>query len=55
MKLCTKVFWENTNFMKDIHPSQKELNLNMVKEAMMPLLPLHPGAEKYYKEIKLIK
>jgi TRAP transporter TAXI family solute receptor len=51
----TKAFWENTEFLKAVHPSQKELSLDMVKKSMMPLLPLHPGAERYYREIGLLK
>jgi len=50
---ATKAFWENQDVMIAAHPSQKRLELKMVKEAILPILPLHPGAERYYKEVGL--
>ena len=51
---ATKAFWENQDIMIASHPSQKKLNLNMVKEAILPILPLHPGAERYYEEVGVL-
>jgi TRAP transporter TAXI family solute receptor len=48
----TKAFWESLDHLKTIHAAAKSIDR---KDALhgMPV-PLHPGAEKYYREIKLL-
>lgn len=49
----TKALWENLDHLKAAHAAAKVMNrANALKG--MPV-PLHPGAEKYYREVKLIK
>jgi len=49
----TKVTWEHLNDLARAHVAGKTMQL---KNAMTGIrIPLHPGAEKYFKEIKLIK
>ncbi|MBQ3062809.1 MAG: TAXI family TRAP transporter solute-binding subunit [Clostridia bacterium] len=50
----TKVFWENIDSLGE---SQAVLKGLTPEEAVRDIaeLPLHPGAEKYYKEIKVIE
>lgn len=48
-----KAIWEDIGQIKKAHAKFKKLN---VKNAMVGMsIPLHPGAEKYYKEIGLIE
>ncbi len=49
----TKAVFENLEEIKSMHPALA----NLTKETMLDGLtaPLHPGAEKYYKEVGLIK
>ncbi len=51
-QLC-KQFYANLDFMKTVHPSAKFIK----KEDALSgrIFPLHPGAEKYYKEIGMLK
>ena len=51
----TKAIWENHDKMVEAHASQKGNDVAMVPEALVPALPLHPGAERYYLEIGVIK
>ncbi|QQE74052.1 TAXI family TRAP transporter solute-binding subunit [Brevibacillus composti] len=45
----TQAFFENLDMLKDAHNAAKDID---VKEAGKNLVvPLHPGAEKYYKEV----
>jgi TRAP transporter TAXI family solute receptor len=45
----TKAFFENIDTLKEAHSAAKDID---VKEAGKNLVvPLHPGAEKYYKEV----
>lgn len=45
----TKAFFENIDALKEAHNAAKDID---VKEAGKNLVvPLHPGAEKYYKEV----
>lgn len=46
----TKAIWENLDELKDVHPSQQYLTPAWVKASLEPIAPLHPGAEKYYRE-----
>lgn len=50
----TKALWENKDRLAEIHSSQKHLNSDEVQTAMAPI-PLHPGAERYYKEQGWVK
>jgi hypothetical protein len=49
----TKALFENTETLGMVHPKGKEIAL---KTALLSVsIPLHPGAEKYYREKGLIK
>ena len=49
----TKALYENTETLGQVHPKGKEISL---KTALLSIsIPLHPGAEKYYREKGLIK
>ena len=49
----TKALYENTETLGQVHPNGKEISL---KTALLSIsIPLHPGAEKYYREKGLIK
>jgi TRAP transporter TAXI family solute receptor len=51
-QLC-KAFYANLDYMGTVHPSAKQIKL---EEAMVGrIFPFHPGAEKYYKEVGLLK
>jgi uncharacterized protein len=48
----TKHFWENIDELKSVDAAFEGLSIN---EAVVPLaIPMHPGAEKYFKEQGLI-
>jgi len=48
-----KTFWDNLGELKTAHPIVNQIKLeNAVKD--LSGLPLHPGAEKFYKEQKLL-
>ena len=44
----TKALYENTETLGNVHPKGKEISLDKALESVS--VPLHPGAEKYYKE-----
>jgi hypothetical protein len=49
----TKALFENTEILGQVHPKGKEISL---KTALLSVsIPLHPGAEKYYREKGLVK
>ena len=50
----TKTFWENLDTVRNIHGTMKNI---AVEGAVTDLsgIPLHPGAEKYYREIGVLK
>jgi hypothetical protein len=48
----TKATWENRNRLIQAHPAYKELTKEMVMTGIR--VPLHPGAEKYWREIGLL-
>jgi hypothetical protein len=49
----TKALFENTEILGQVHPKGKEISL---KTALLSVsIPLHPGAEKYYREKGLLK
>lgn len=45
----TKAFWENVEELYPIHSKAKLITLDTALEGLS--VPLHPGAEKYYKEV----
>jgi TRAP transporter TAXI family solute receptor len=49
----TKVLWTHLDALTAAHPAAKAIDLKRAIEGMP--VPLHPGAEKYYKEVGLIK
>lgn len=44
----TKTIFENLNVLVDTHSAAKKISIDNVRKGMP--IPLHPGAEKYYKE-----
>jgi uncharacterized protein len=49
----TKALFENTDTLGQVHPKGKEISL---KTALLSVsIPLHPGAQRYYREKGLIK
>ena len=49
----TKAIFANLNQLVQTHPAAQEINVNHAATGMP--LPLHPGAERYYREIGLLK
>ena len=49
----TKALWENIDILAVVHAQGKNITLDTALSGMA--IPLHPGAELYYKEIGLIK
>ncbi|MER1939989.1 TAXI family TRAP transporter solute-binding subunit [Castellaniella sp. FW104-16D08] len=49
----TKVFYEQLDTLKSAHNSAKSIELANALKGMP--VPVHPGAERYYKEVGLIK
>jgi len=51
--LMTKALWTNLDQLVAAHAAAKAINLKKALEGMP--IPLHPGAERYYKEVGLLK
>jgi TRAP transporter TAXI family solute receptor len=49
----TKALYENTETMAKVHPKGKEITLETALKSVS--IPLHPGAERYYREKGLIQ
>ena len=49
----TKALWTNVDQLVAAHPAAKAIDIRHALDGMP--LPLHPGAEKYYKEVGIIK
>ena len=49
----TKALWSNLDQLVAAHSAAKAIDPKRALEGMP--VPLHPGAEKYYKEVGLIK
>jgi len=49
----TRALYENTETLGQVHPKGKEISLKTALQSVS--IPLHPGAEKYYREKGLIK
>jgi len=49
----TKALWENREVLEKVHSQGKNVTIETAIDGMG--IPLHPGAEKYYKEVGLIK
>ena len=49
----TKALWEHNDVLAKVHSQGKNVTLETALDGIG--VPLHPGAEKYYKEIGLIK
>lgn len=50
---CTKAIFEHTDELHKVHPILKRVTLDNALRSVV--VPLHPGAERYYKEIGLVK
>jgi TRAP transporter TAXI family solute receptor len=50
----TRVFWENLDELGKAHSVMKSVSIDMAVEDLAGI-PLHPGAERYYREIGLLK
>ncbi len=51
--LITKTIYENLPFLHNIHSATEAMSLEKATEGLPA--PLHPGAEKYYREVGVIK
>lgn len=49
----TKALWENRAELVERHPSQAFLNEDVVRQ-QAALLPFHPGAERYFREVGIL-
>ncbi len=49
-----KTFWENLDSLGKAHAVMKTVTKEMAVSDLSGI-PLHPGAEKYYREIGLLK
>lgn len=49
----TKAMWENLDQLKAAHAAAKVMSRDKAVQGMP--VPLHPGAEKYYREVGLVK
>jgi TRAP transporter TAXI family solute receptor len=49
----TKALYENTETLGQVHPKGKEISLKTALQSVS--IPLHPGAQRYYREKGLIK
>ena len=49
----TKALYENTEILGQVHPKGKEISLKTALQSIS--IPLHPGAEKYYREKGVLK
>lgn len=45
-----KAIWEHLDDLAQSHASQKDLNPSMIKDGVLPVIMIHPGAARYYKE-----
>ena len=49
----TKALFENTETLGQVHPKGKEISLKTALQSIS--IPLHPGAERYYREKGILK
>ena len=52
--IFAKTFWENLDSLGKAHAVMKTVTKEMAVSDLSGI-PLHPGAEKYYREIGLLK
>jgi len=45
----TKLIYENLDALKKAHSAMKDVNI--IEDSKSLLVPLHPGAARYYKEV----
>lgn len=50
-----KTIWEHRDELILAHSSQKALNEQLIKDSIVGVAPIHSGAKKFYKEIKIIE
>lgn len=48
----TKLWYENKDYLVNVHPILRYMDVNVATEVP---IPMHPGAEKYFKEVGVIK
>lgn len=51
--LLTKTIFENLDYVHSAHNAAKDIKLETALDGLS--IPLHPGAERYYKEVGLLK
>jgi TRAP transporter TAXI family solute receptor len=49
----TKALWGNLDQLVAAHPAAKAIDIRLALDGMP--IPLHPGAQKYYKEVGILK
>jgi TRAP transporter TAXI family solute receptor len=49
----TKALWTNLDQLVAAHPAAKAIDIRHALDGMP--IPLHPGAQKYYKEVGILK
>jgi hypothetical protein len=49
----TKALWENTDILAQTHAKGKDITLETALDGIG--IPLHAGAELYYKEVGLVE
>ncbi len=49
--IVTRTLYENLDFLNDIHPATKDMEIGKAMDGMP--MPLHPGAARYFKEVGL--
>ncbi len=50
-----KALWENKPALEMAHANLKDLSPELVRNGIVNVAPLHPGAERFYKEIGVIQ
>lgn len=50
-----KVLWKNKPALEMAHANMKDLSPELVRNGIIGVAPLHPGAERFYKEIGVIE
>ncbi len=46
-----KAIWDNKATLEMAHANQKDMSIQLVENGIIGIAPLHPGAERFYKEL----